>query len=240
MDRTRRVQEPKFGDDGEVSRRSTGRCAGGLSRLKGVMAKKNKVALVIVAVIAVGILLSAWLVIGRGFSAREEPTAIEAFVAGRLRSLATPRAARDMPNPVTASEEVMAEAMAHFADHCYICHANDGSGDSSIGRGLYPKPPDMRQPQTQNLTDGEIFYIIHNGIRLTGMPAFGQGTEVEDLDSWKLVHFIRRLPNLTPEELEKMKTMNPKSSHEMEEEDAIRRFLEGEDAQSPSPDHGHD
>jgi hypothetical protein len=88
----------------------------------------------------------------------------------------------------------------------------------------------MRVADTQNLSDGELFYIIHNGIRLTGMPAFGAETSAEeDLDSWKLVHFIRHLPNITEDELEKMKGMNPKSPHAMEEEEAIRRFLEGED-----------
>jgi len=66
---------------------------------------------------------------------------------------------------------LIAEAKAHFADHCAICHANNGSGNTEIGRNLYPKAPDMRLPQTLNLTDGELYYTIHNGIRLTGMPA---------------------------------------------------------------------
>ena len=96
-------------------------------------------------------------------------------------------------------------------------------------------------PQTQNLTDGEIFYIIHNGVRLTGMPAFGtEGPGAEDLDSWKLVHFIRHLPKITPEEVELMKSMNPKSVHEMKEEEAIRKFLEGDDTAAPPPSHQHD
>ena len=205
------------------------------------MGKKVKVALVLLALAMAGILLSAWLIAGRGFSAREEPTAVEAFIARGFRSLAVPRGAKETPNPVAGSPEVLSNAMAHFADHCAICHANDGSGDTSIGKGLYPKPPDMRLPETQNLTDGELFYIIHNGIRLTGMPAFGQGTAEEpDTDSWELVHFIRYLPKLTDEELEKMKSMNPKSPHELEEEEAIRRFLEGDDNQAPPPAHKHD
>jgi mono/diheme cytochrome c family protein len=205
------------------------------------MAGKTKIALVIVAVVAVAVIVAAWFISGMGFSAQDEPTAAEVFLARTARSLATPRAASDMLNPVSSSDEVLGEAMAHFADHCAFCHANDGSGDTPIGKGLYPKPPDMRQPQTQNLTDGELFYIIHNGVRLTGMPAFGQGTPPDqDLDSWKLVHFIRHLPSITAEELEKMKAMNPKGTHEMEEEEAIRKFLEGEDsAPPPAPDHKH-
>jgi mono/diheme cytochrome c family protein len=192
--------------------------------------------LVVIAVIA-GV-FSAWLIVGKGFSAKAEPTFLEAFVARRVRSLATPRSDRDAKNPVMNSSEVLSEAMAHFADHCATCHGNDGSGDTAIGRGLYPKPPDMRAAGTQNLTDGELFYIIHNGIRLTGMPAFGQGSPDEDIDSWKLVHFIRHLPSITSDEIEKMEGMNPKSPHELEEDEAIRRFLAGEDVQPPG--HKHD
>ena len=132
------------------------------------MSRTTRLTLVIV-IIVVASIAGAWLVVGRRFSAREGPTAIEEFVARRLRSLATPRDAKAAQNPVAASKEVLAEAMAHFADHCAICHGNDGSGDASIGQGLYPKPPDMRQPQTQKLTDGELFYMIENGVRLTGV-----------------------------------------------------------------------
>jgi mono/diheme cytochrome c family protein len=204
------------------------------------MTKAIKVIAVCVTLMGAAVLISGWLLVGRGFSAREEPGAIETLVARRVRSLATPAASRDERNPAPASADSMSEAMAHFADHCAICHANDGSGDTSIGKGLYPKPPDMRLPATQNLTDGELFYIIHNGIPLTGMPAFGDATSDEpDLDSWKLVHFIRHLPNITTEEVEKMKAMNPKSPHELQEEEAIRRFLEGDDS-VPAPTHKHD
>jgi mono/diheme cytochrome c family protein len=203
------------------------------------MSRKTKVALVLLSVVVLGIAGSVWFLAGRGFSAKAEPTAIEAFVARRMRSLATPRSGRVAQNPVPKSGDVLAEAMVHYADHCASCHANDGSGDTALGNGLYPKPPDLRERTTQELTDGEIFYIIHNGVRLTGMPAFGQGPADEDTDSWKLVHFIRHLPSLTPDDLARMKAMNPKSRHEMEEEEAIRRFLAGEDSPS-SKIHKHD
>jgi mono/diheme cytochrome c family protein len=203
------------------------------------MSKGTRFVLVTFIIAIAGAAVAAWMTVGRGFSAREEPSALEALVAQRLRSLAIPKAEREMANPVATSEEVVSEAMAHFADHCASCHANNGSGDTAIGRGLYPKPPDMRLAKTQNLTDGELYYIIHNGIRLTGMPAFGEETGEPDLDSWKLVHFIRHLPKISAQELERMKTLNPRSPHEIEEEEEIRRFLEGDDSQPPAG-HGHD
>ena len=133
-----------------------------------------------------------------GIGARPEPSRLEAALARRARSLAIPGAARDRPNPLPVTPETLAEGRAHFADHCASCHANDGSGDTPLGRGLYPRAPDMRRPETQRLSDGEIFWIIENGVRFTGMPAWGApGREAE---SWALVRFIRHLPSLTPEE----------------------------------------
>ena len=92
----------------------------------------------------------------------------------------------------------------------------------------------MRLPATQNLSDGTLFHIIEEGVKLTGMPAWGTGTPEGEEASWKLVHFIRHLPNLTPEEIEKMEGMNPKSPVDLSEEEEIRRFLEGE-GKAPKP-----
>src|SRR5258706_13224618 len=110
-----------------------------------------------------------------GLSARAKPTALEAMVARKARHMAIPSSARLAQNPVLASAEDMRDARLHFADHCAICHANDGSGQTMIGNGLYPKPPYLRLGQTQNLSDGELFWIIENGVRSTGMPAFASG-----------------------------------------------------------------
>jgi mono/diheme cytochrome c family protein len=163
----------------------------------------------LIFVIAVGLVAAAglWYVTSRGFSARAAPSRAEEFVAVRLRGLATPPEARDKRNPVPATPEALRDGMAHFADHCSLCHGNDGSGSGEFAAGLYPKPPDLRAERTQELTDGELFYIIENGVRFTGMPAFGSGRG-DGEDSWKLVHFIRRLPKLTPAELEAMKKLN--------------------------------
>ncbi|MCA9480472.1 MAG: hypothetical protein KC545_08955, partial [Nitrospira sp.] len=97
-----------------------------------------------------------------------------------------------------------------------------------------------RDPVIQDMTDGELFYVIHHGIRFTGMPAWGKGDPSEDTESWKLVFFIRHLPNITPEEIAEMKTLNPMTQEERDEQAALDRFLSGEDiAPSPSHDHHH-
>ena len=176
-----------------------------------------------------------------GLSAKATPTRLEAFVARNARHLAIPRTARLMENPVLDSPEIQHEARLHFADHCAICHGNDGSGDTAIGDGLYPKPPDLRLPATQNLSDGELFWIIESGVRFTGMPAFsgnqddGAGNHGNGQDSWKLVHFIRHLPHLTKAERLAMERYNPKGPEDRAEEEEENEFL-NEATPRPKPE----
>jgi mono/diheme cytochrome c family protein len=183
-----------------------------------------------------------WYVRERGFSARAEPAAFEEFVAKRLRHLSVPAKDRQMQNPLAAGAEVLADGRAHFADHCAICHGNDGRGETEIGTGLYPKAPNMREDDTQKLTDGELFYIIKNGVRFTGMPAWGDPESTSDDESnWKLVHFIRHLPKLTSAEIQEMERLNPKThGHDEMSGGDEEKFLRGEDdapprAASPGP-----
>src|SRR5258708_614089 len=100
----------------------------------------------LVAIILAGVAAMRGL---NGFSARSEPSAAERIVARTARHLAIPHDAREAHNPITFSSQVWADSRAHFADHCAVCHANDGSGDTEIGRNLYPKAPDMRLDDTQ-------------------------------------------------------------------------------------------
>jgi mono/diheme cytochrome c family protein len=187
----------------------------------------RRVVVAVFVTIGVGVLLLGGFVLRGGVSARPEPPAAEAFLARRLRHWAIPSYERERPNPLPATPQNVAEGRAHFADHCALCHANDGSGDTEIGRGLYPRAPDMRRPQTQSLSDGELFAIIKNGVRLTGMPAWGRDDPASDEATWKLVHFIRHLPALTAAELREMQQLNPKSPSEVAEEREEREFLEG-------------
>jgi mono/diheme cytochrome c family protein len=174
-----------------------------------------------------------------GFSAHEPPSALEHWLAHRARIAAMPAEAKARANPIAPSPEVLAEARAHWADHCASCHSNDGSGDALMGRNMYPPAPDMRRPETQQLTDGELFYIIQNGVRLTGMPAWGSGSAHDEEASWKLVHFIRRLPQLTFEEKKGMEKLNPKGPEDRKEEEEEERFLRGEDTDASQPEHHH-
>jgi mono/diheme cytochrome c family protein len=166
-----------------------------------------------------------WLTFN-GMSARTPPGSFETFLGRTVQRLSIPKSARSAKSPMEATSEALVEARRHFADHCASCHANDGSGKTEIGQNLYPRAPDMRLEQAQNLSDGEIYYIIENGIRFTGMPAWGAGGP-NDHETWHLVLFIRHLPHLTEEDLNDMKNHNPRSPAEMKEEQQEEDFLNG-------------
>lgn len=165
----------------------------------------SKVALNAFLVVGVCVAVwTAWALRSHGFSSRTKPAAYEAYIARKLRGLASEPGAKELKNPVEPTELAIAVARDHFADHCAVCHGNRGDGKTQINAGLYPPAPDMRQAVTQDLSDGELFYIIKNGIRFTGMPGWGGSDE----DNWKLVLFLRRLPKLTARELEFMTEIN--------------------------------
>jgi mono/diheme cytochrome c family protein len=170
-----------------------------------------------------------------GLSAREQPGTVETYAARRVRDLAVAQRARDLVNPVPRSPEAIADGLAHFADHCASCHANDGSGNTAMGRNMYPRAPDMRQAATQRLSDGELFWIIENGIRFTGMPGWSTGDREGEEASWRLVHFIRYLPKLTPADLEHMQTLNPRSPDEIRQQMEEEEFLSGGGEAAPVP-----
>src|SRR5229473_7549673 len=108
-----------------------------------------------IAIALLGVVVAmAVSILHDGLSARATPSRFEIMLARNARHLAIPSHARLAQNPLLDSPEDLRDARLHFADHCAICHANDGGGQTMIGSGLYPKPPDLRSPETQNLTDG--------------------------------------------------------------------------------------
>lgn len=112
----------------------------GMSGVTKILAVMGAAAVLVVVAGAIGLAFT----VRAGFSAREQPSTLETVLARTVRSWSIPARARRLQNPAQGSADVLAEAMAHWADHCAICHANNGSGDTTIGRGLYPKAPDMR------------------------------------------------------------------------------------------------
>lgn len=191
-------------------------------------------ALVTLMILALaGVLGTLIFVKATGLSARATPGTIEKAVAGRLRAFAVPSEYAELSNPVLMNEESVRNGMAHFADHCAQCHANDGTG-AEMGKDMFPPAPDLTASSTQELGDGTLFYVIEHGVRFTGMPAFGTDTLEGEESSWHLVNFIRHLPELTAAEIAEMEAMNPRPPAEIRQEIDAERFLSGEDISSSS------
>ncbi|HEY6969498.1 MAG TPA: cytochrome c [Candidatus Angelobacter sp.] len=194
------------------------------------MTRGKSFGILIIVIIVIAVAVYGTVVVRRGFSARDNPSWLETTLATKARSMSVPSHAKNLKNPIPNTPENVKEGEEHWADHCATCHANNGNGDTVIGKNLYPKAPDMRLADTQNLTDGELYYTIENGIRLSGMPAWGQGGD-DDEASWKLVLFIRHLPKLTADEEQHMESLNPKAPGENEEEKEEQEFLNGQSPQ---------
>jgi predicted CXXCH cytochrome family protein len=162
--------------------------------------KARKLLFLLAGAALVAVTLYATHLIRHGFSTADEPSLAEKTLARAARQLSIPHNARLEANPWKPTPDVLKEARETYIDRCAVCHGPDGSGQTTVGRNLYPKTPDLREPQTQDLTDGEIRYIIRNGVRLTGMPGWAKPHDEGSGDSWKLVLFIRSLRQSTNEE----------------------------------------
>ena len=140
--------------------------------------------------------VSYLLVRSEGLSARKKPTNVEYDIANFALRLSIPAQAKSATNPLRPDRQLLVEAEAHFKEHCAVCHGEDGIGKTSLAAGLSPEVPDLHAHHIQKLTDGELYYIIKNGVRFTGMP----GWDFEDRHNWSLVLFIRQLATEHPEQ----------------------------------------
>ena len=131
------------------------------------------------------------LLIHRGFRAGTVPPSWEASVARTVRDFAIPARERADKNPVPATPESLQRGRDLFLNRCAGCHGHDGSGLTSIGSNTYPRVPDLRSSRTQALADGELHYIVVNGVQFTAMPALGRTDS--SADAWNLVRFVRSL-----------------------------------------------
>ena len=144
---------------------------------------------VVLALVVAGAALFYTVVPGLS-SARSQPPTLELTVAGWLLRHSVPAEQKQALNPVGRNAADVAGGRELFRQKCESCHAYDGSGHTEIGGGQYPQPPALKSMQVVDLTDGEIFYHIRNGIRNTGMPAWS----FPDRQIWQLVAYIRTVP----------------------------------------------
>ena len=156
-------------------------------------------ALITIVLLGIVVAVTAVVYVRRGgLAANAEPGRLERSLASRLVRVSIPSDAERLQNP-HKDATAWREARDHYLDHCAVCHGRSGKGDTEIGQNMYPKVPDLTAQNVQARSDGALFYIIQNGVRWTGMPAWKEEHSADD--TWKLVAFIRKTPTLTEADL---------------------------------------
>lgn len=153
---------------------------------------KRRILLVLLILIVVLLAGAAWGASQFNLSALEAPGATETYLATKAKRWLVGRSARGIvPPPVENPSLARAAGQMSFGGSCAACHGYDGRTPSDIGRSQYPPTPDLGSPRVQEWSDAELFWIIKNGVRLSGMPGFGRIHSDEEI--WNLVRFVRSL-----------------------------------------------
>jgi mono/diheme cytochrome c family protein len=116
------------------------------------------------------------------------------------------RHAQSVSAPAQLTEEQARKGIAIYKETCVYCHGAPGQDPGDIGKGLNPEPPYL--PDTvARWSSAQLFWIIKNGIRMTGMASYGAVHNDDEI--WSLVAFVQRLPNMTPEQFKQMEAAAP-------------------------------
>jgi mono/diheme cytochrome c family protein len=144
--------------------------------------------------LTLGVMSTVLVVLVQGCAAGKQPSQGESSLANAAKDVTIPLAAGKMKNPLPETDEVVSQGQEVFLGSCAQCHGADAHGDTTIGRNMNPPAMDLSSAHVQHWSDAELFWIIQNGVRLTGMPSWK--SSISDNDTWKLAHFIHRLPRL--------------------------------------------
>jgi mono/diheme cytochrome c family protein len=146
--------------------------------------------LIILIVLAVA---GAWLVFQHmDISAMDRPSRIETYLATRAKHSLVARAAQQsLPAEPASTKDTVEDGHTTYGSLCAGCHGYDGRTPTKLGNSFYPKAPSLAATHVQAYSDAELFVIIHGGIRLSGMPAFGGSQSSDQL--WHVVHYLRTL-----------------------------------------------
>jgi len=136
--------------------------------------------------------LAFLIFLASGCTAHKQPWSVETALANAAKDVVIPIQAQNLKDPLPAGPDVIAAGQRIYVQSCAICHGPDGRGHTDIGRGMYPPAMDLNSPHVQHWKDADLFWIIQNGVRLTGMPSWK--SVLSDEDTWKLVTFMRALP----------------------------------------------
>jgi mono/diheme cytochrome c family protein len=127
--------------------------------------------------LTVSLLMSAWLV--------------DLSVSAHEGHRHAPESARKLKNPLTPTKENIEAGQALFNRHCASCHGEDGKAKTDIAAGMKVKPTDLTGQTMHVITDGEIYWVVTNGIKKSGMPALNAKTNPNE--RWQMALYVKHL-----------------------------------------------
>jgi mono/diheme cytochrome c family protein len=192
----------------------------------------------LVGIMAVGAGIWIYLASGAFDTAATNPVGkMETRVATFALNRSIAKRATAEKNPFQLSPEVLKEGFDHYRENCVVCHGAPGVDVSEIGQGLNPPAPELTLPRVQRRPDGELFWIVSNGIRMTGMPAFKPTHKPEEI--WKVVAFLRHLEEITADEQKALKAATQEAEPHHEEESGGKAESKKEEKAAPAATPGH-
>lgn len=154
------------------------------------MAHKGRLVAVIIVVVVLGAL--AYWITTADISAVGSPGKLETSIADSMREWYIGRGAKNVPAPTVANNaESISQGEALYSMSCAQCHGMDARKPMPIGEWMNPRVPNLSSADTQEMSDKEIFWVIKNGIRLSGMPGFAKLST--DAEIWQMTYYVRSL-----------------------------------------------
>lgn len=175
-----------------------------MTRHRGQTVTSTPKKLALLGSILVGVILSG------ACAAKRKPLPLENRVANMAKDIAIPIEARNVRSPIPSSDAAVKGGEQIYAQNCALCHGVDGHGFTVLGRHMFPPAMDLTSPHVQHWTDADLYWIIQNGISLTGMPSWS--SSISPTDTWKIAQYIHALPSLDAEQASASQQAAPTAS----------------------------
>jgi len=188
----------------------------------------------IVFTVVVAVAIGAFILgTGRFNVAATAPPDLIDKIAPRALDKAMERGARDISNPIAKDPEAVKRGLSHYRENCLPCHGAPGVDPAEFHEGMNPAPPGIDAPALQNASDAELFWVVKNGIRMTGMPAFSVNHGDDEIRD--IVAFVRHAPRITDEERKALASASEGEEHHHEAGTAAPPAAAPAGSASPSP-----
>jgi mono/diheme cytochrome c family protein len=151
----------------------------------------------VIIIIGLLVVYSGWY----NVSAANKPSGLENWLLGTTMDNSVASHSNDIEVPNLKSPEMIKKGFSHYNEMCVGCHGAPGKEQTELSKGLNPPAPDLSE-SAQDMTPQALFWVTKNGIKMTGMPAWGL-THSDD-KIWSMVAFIEKLPGMTGPEYDSL------------------------------------